>query len=217
MSGAKLWLAETTPATPNIKNSRTTGLSDIFANMPGAAESDITEEGTSRLANGSSKYPSLPIKAPYTVKFGGGLTAKSEGVQLAIASDSPVKVYINGELAYQTQERIRTAAPRRPSPATSTTQIIPVDMEEGELYDIQIEYAKTTVEPGGITLFAYGGDAELTAPQMGPLEPESDTGKIKVQYLLTFTGPGSSWQRWLIIWKCTQLIFNRLEPQCLDL
>jgi hypothetical protein len=192
MSGSKLWLAETTPATPNIKNSHTTGLANIFTNMPGATELDIAEDGASRLTNGSSKYPSLPIKAPYTVKFGGGLTAKSEGVQLAIASDSPVKVYINGELAYHAPETKRTmAAPRRPSPATSTTQIIPVDMEEGELYDIQIEYTKSTTESGGITLFAYGGDAELTAPQMGPLEPESDTGKIKVQYLLTFTGPGS--------------------------
>jgi hypothetical protein len=193
MSGAKLWLAETTPRAPITKNTNTESLSNIFTNMPGATILDITEDGASRLTNGSSKYASLPIRVPFAARFGGGITAKSEGVQLAITSDSPVKIYINGEIAYQTQNTpIKSkAAPGRKAPATTGTQTIPIELEEGELTDVQVEYTKTSTESGGITLFAYGGEAELTAPQMGPAGVSGSSGIIKPQYQLTFTGPKS--------------------------
>jgi hypothetical protein len=146
MSGAKLWLAETTPRAPITKNTNTESLSNIFTNMPGATILDITEDGASRLTNGSSKYASLPIRVPFAARFGGGITAKSEGVQLAITSDSPVKIYINGEIAYQTQNTpIKSkAAPGRKAPAITGTQTIPIELEEGELTDVQVEYTKTS-------------------------------------------------------------------------
>ena len=75
--------------------------------------------------------------------------------------------------------------------AITGTQTIPIELEEGELTDVQVEYTKTSTESGGITLYAYGGEAELTAPQMGALPTSGTAGIIQARYQITFTDPGS--------------------------
>ncbi len=181
LAGAKSWIPGVGFNTKAATAARDgAGLVEAFTNMADASLADVKEEASREATGSCTKYSNVPVAVPFSEKFGGGFTPYSDDTQLAVCSDAPAKVYIDGELVLDIAGKPGTA------------YVVPIKWKKDKLYGVDIEYSKSSRSSsavGGATMFAYNGGGELSIPLM-LCEASGSAGTIIITSKIQITGGG---------------------------
>lgn len=183
MAGAKSWLPGIAVNLKTVDAQRAgVGLEDMFTNMSEATLADVQEEAAREAASGFTIYSNVPASTPFKEHFSGGFTPSSNSTQLAVCTDTDIRVFVDNKLVLDTTGGMIQKKP---------FYVVPFAWKKDKLYHVNVDYLKSIAQVGtigGSTLFAYNGGGDLTFPAL----TTSITGRggtIKVKFSLTGTGP----------------------------